>query len=527
MIRLDRLINVLGGYGARLWSAPRARQTELRSVAVHDPDEPVTGTEEVLLAVGVGEAGAAGLLSQTHASVVVFRLDSVGERALAVAAERGVAVVLVDRGVAWGQLAGVVYGLVLEGHETEVGRGPTDLFALADSLADAVGGPVTIEDHQSGVLAYSVRQESADRARLETILGRRVPERIRRELADRGVFTHLVASDEPLFVPPLPGGSTQGRAVIAVRAGRELLGSIWVETPRPPEGDRRKALTDGARTVALHVLRTRASADLERQVESDLVIGLLEGTVDAPAVISRLGLHADRFRVVAVQPSSDPDPSGQPHTGGGHGSAVLLAFERATTGFGWARPGRSALFANTVYTILPSGDDGATVVAWVRSLAAEMPDGVRVLAGVGGAAGRLELAASRQEADESLAVHATSRPGTDPSRPAVVYDQAWHEILLRRLRDSASAGRAPARGPVAELRRTDHERGTHYVETLRAWLECQADLAAAAARLRVHPNTVRYRMRRMAELTPLDLDDPDKRLAMIVSLAVEDSAPGS
>ena len=49
------------------------------------------------------------------------------------------------------------------------------------------------------------------------------------------------------------------------------------------------ALTDGARTVALHLLRSRASADLERPVESELVIRLLEGTADAATLASKLG----------------------------------------------------------------------------------------------------------------------------------------------------------------------------------------------------------------------------------------------
>jgi hypothetical protein len=60
--------------------------------------------------------------------------------------------------------------------------------------------------------------------------------------------------------------------VVAVRAGRELLGSLWVETSTPLTGHRRTVLEDGARTAVLHLLRSRASADLERQVESALVI---------------------------------------------------------------------------------------------------------------------------------------------------------------------------------------------------------------------------------------------------------------
>ena len=58
----------------------------------------------------------------------------------------------------------------MEGRETESGRGPTDLFALADSLAEAIGGAVTIEDRLSRVLAYSKLHQDADPARAATIL---------------------------------------------------------------------------------------------------------------------------------------------------------------------------------------------------------------------------------------------------------------------------------------------------------------------------------------------------------------------
>ena len=500
MVTLDRLINVLGGFGARLASAPSSRRTELRSVALHDPAEAGARTGEVLLAVGVDATEAAELLAATRAVVVVFRVTELGEVALATARERDVAVVIADPAVSWGQLAGIVYGLVLEGRETEAGRGPTDLFALADTLAEAVGGPVTIEDHHSGVLAYSSEQTGADPARLETILGRRVPESLHRELAERGVFQHLAVSDQPLFVEH-PAAGVRGRVAVAVRAGRELLGSIWVDTPEPLSPAHESALVSGARTAALHMLRTRASADLERQIESDLVIGLVEGHADAPAELSRLGFRGSSFRIIAVQV----------HDGVEH---ALIAFERATTGFGWTRPGRSALFANTVYTILPY-DDADRARGWVRALARDLPSDVEVVAGIGGAAGPDDLVSSRQEADESLALHANRADGV-----AVVYDESWHEILLERLRRAAASGRQPARGPVAELRRHDRTTGTHYAETLRAWLECQGDLAAAAARLGIHPNTVRNRMRRMAEIVPLDLDDPDARLAMIIALAI-------
>ncbi|MEU7745884.1 PucR family transcriptional regulator, partial [Nonomuraea sp. NPDC049158] len=51
MITLDRLVNVLGGYGVRLCGRPETRSAWLRSVAVPDAtDRHVTG--DLLLAVG-------------------------------------------------------------------------------------------------------------------------------------------------------------------------------------------------------------------------------------------------------------------------------------------------------------------------------------------------------------------------------------------------------------------------------------------------------------------------------------------
>ncbi|MEU6716105.1 helix-turn-helix domain-containing protein [Nonomuraea sp. NPDC046802] len=525
MITLDRLVNVLGGYGVRLCNRPEARAACLRSVAMPDAaDRHIAG--DLLLAVGsTSLAEAVRWAATAGATAVLVRPAETGadsetggqsgsgaevERLAATLGDRhGVAVLLADAAVSWSQLAGVVYGLVLEGRETASGRGPTDLFALADSLADVIGGAVTIEDRHSRVLAYSRSQQAGDPARLETILARRVPDRLRELFQRQGVLARLAAAEEPVFVPADPGHGLTGRMAVRVRAGHELLGSVWVTCERPLAGAHRRALADGARTVALHLLRSRASADLERQVESDLVIRLLEGTADAVTVISRLGLAPQPSRVVAVRT----------HTDGERHAALLLAFEQATTGFGWSRPGRSALLGETLYTVLPA-EQADAARRWISALRAELPARVHVAAGISAPAGIEELPAGRQEADECLALH-ESRPGSVP--PA--YDESWDDILLRRLRAAAKTGRTPARGPVSTLLRHDSRHGTHFVATLRAWLETQGDLTVAAERLGVHPNTVRNRLRKMGELTPLDLDDARQRLAMIIVLAASEDEP--
>jgi hypothetical protein len=507
VVTLDRLVNVLGSYGVRMRFCPIPRSTELRSVILHEVTEERTVVGDVLLGIGARSVNEAVRWAASARAVVVLIREGDDDSAFS-GADEGVAVMVVDPAVSWSELAAIIYGLVLEGRETESGRGPTDLFALADSLAETTGGAVIIEDRLSRVLAYSRRQQHADSARVATIVERQAPKQLRAFFETRGVYAHLAASDEPLFVAKDPNHGMTGRMVVAVRSGRELMGSVWVECVAPLDGAALTALADGARTVALHLLRSRASADLERQVESELVIRLLEGTADAATAASRLGIPHGPMRVIAVQAFMGADRD----------AALLVAFERATTGFGWSRPGRSALAGSTVYTLLP-GEEADMARRWVSGLQASLPDGVAMVAGISGVALVADLPTARNEADECLALRDGSRPGGAPA----AYDESWDDILLHRLRTAAKSGRAPERGPVAELRRHDHAHDSEYVATLQAWLWAQGDPVEAGERLGVHENTVRYRLRKMSEIANLQLDDAKKRLAMMIELAATDT----
>ncbi|MBF6171990.1 PucR family transcriptional regulator [Nocardia blacklockiae] len=511
MVKLDRLINILGRYGTRLHGRIAARDSELHSVTVHDPIRPHAAVGDVFLAVGIADLREAVTLATLgRAMLAVTRTTEQPSRTLIGELEKsGTALLLVDPAVSWSQIASVVYGLVLEGRETESGRGPSDLFALADTIAATLDAPVTIEDQLCRVMAYSSTSHDTDPVRLDTILGRRMPDHVRALLEEQGIFDHLARTDTPIHVPPAPEHGLRGRTVAAVRTGRELLGSLWISSEEPLSPAQSRILEDGARTVALHLLRSRVSADLERQVESELVIQLLEESPDAEAVAGKLGIPAENLRVVALQAHTELER----HAG------ILLAFERATTGFGWSRVGRSTLFGNTVYTLLPTGDDPAPAYRWVHELVAGLPAHIEIFAGIGGPANLREVAASRHEADECLALHMSS---ADPV--PVCYDTAWDRVLIQRLKSVASKGRLPARDPVAQLADYDARHDTHYLPTLKSWLESHGELSAAARMLDVHPNTVRNRINQMRRIVPLHLNDPSQRVAMLIALSVR--SPG-
>ena len=145
MVTLDRLVNVLGSYGVRLRSCPIPRSTELRSVVIPEVALDRTVVGDVLLGIGARTVTEAVRWAAAAPAVVVLIRGGNDDTAFG-GADEGVAVLVVDPAVSWSELAAVIYGLVMEGRETESRRGPTDLFALADSLANAIGGAVTIED---------------------------------------------------------------------------------------------------------------------------------------------------------------------------------------------------------------------------------------------------------------------------------------------------------------------------------------------------------------------------------------------
>jgi DNA-binding PucR family transcriptional regulator len=73
---------------------------------------------------------------------------------------------------------------------------------------------------------------------------------------------------------------------------------------------------------------------------------------------------------------------------------------------------------------------------------------------------------------------------------------------------------------LAPLRGLRPEQADRLAETLLAWLESADNAGAAASRLHVHPQTVRYRLRQLTELFGDGLNDPDARFALQVALRV-------
>jgi len=285
-----------------------------------------------------------------------------------------------------------------------------------------------------------------------------------------------------------------------------------IEGEQPFGDDAVRALRDAADIAALHLLRHRAATDVDRQRRADVLVGLLEGADSGHVARDVLGNDADRPCVVVAF-----------DVGEGEDATGVVAAQRLADLVGvycesYRRRALCAVARGRVYALVPADPEGD--VAAAMSLARAVVDRARqalrlqVRAGVGSqAAGLAGVAASRREADEVLEVLAAG-----PAGEVSTIDAVRAQVILHRLRAVAAADPELSTGRVAALAEQDAAKGTAWVQTLRAYFDAYGDMAAAAARVNVHPNTFRYRLRRITELFGLNLDDPDERLVAELQL---------
>lgn len=517
------LLTVLGSTGLVLASSPAGRDLAVARTALHDRhSEMVDAKSGILLAPGLSpdDPEAAGVVETAGSkgfNAVVVKAHGREIEALAGAADAvGVALLVVHDQIDWLHLDSLLHSAL--GAAAQAGGSwsapvPGDLFALVSAIADAVGGATAIEDRSRRVLAYSHSPaHPIDDDRREGILGRKVPDLPENDEQYRALDQGPGVLRFPAVPPALP------RMAVAVRAGQEVLGSIWVVDAEGRLGETaEQALLGAAPTAALHLLRARSAEELARRQRGDLVRRVLEGVARPSQAAEALG----------IEPA---------------GPFAVLAFAEARPARESAVVGTRLLDLVTVYCEARVGATGAAlldgttyVLAAGPRLGDERPLAALATEVVGAAAGSLSLelvaavstvvddlellTEAREEADRVISL----LRGRRAMGPVATASRVADQLVLAGLGE-VLASQERLRSRIAEaIVRYDAAEGTQYRSSVLAYLDALRDVGAAANRLATHPNTLRYRLRRTRDLFGLDLDDPDQVLALWLSLRCFDA----
>ncbi|WP_085999603.1 PucR family transcriptional regulator [Nocardia thailandica] len=497
----------------------------VRTAAIAEPAD-LTGESppaDLLLLVGVDAAALTRWLRATAG-------DRAGPRAVlakhaavarADAAAAGVALIEIHRQARWDQVFPLVRR-VLARAASGAAEDPValdaDLFGLAQVLARDTGGMVSVEDPGSRVLAYSASDAAADELRIRSILGREGPPEYLRILREWGVFERLRAGDDVVDIPAHPELGMKRRLAVAIRRGdAAVLGTVWLQqgdTPLQPDA---AAILRGAAAVAARIIARRREAPSTEAMLARRLFGAHGDGVDIPSVAAALNLTGTGPAAV-IGVAADP---GRPEAAR---AASLIRLHASA----FRADSVTETIGDRVYVLLPGYHTEAGVTSWLRSLVEQWARTRSVLVRAALAAPVADLAAvaaARAEVDRVL----DRTVGATGAARVTTLARARTAVLLGEILALAAA-RPDLRDPrLATLSAYDRDHATDLRATLAAYLAAHGDVRAAATAVGVHPNTLRYRLRRAQDLLGLTLDDPADRLLLEIQLAMpepERESPG-
>ncbi|MFL6296167.1 MAG: PucR family transcriptional regulator [Actinomycetes bacterium] len=310
------------------------------------------------------------------------------------------------------------------------------------------------------------------------------------------------------------GGS---RTLLPVLVGGGPAGFLVLHRGTRPEPFHQVVVHHLATAVALELAKAQAVARTERRLVGDFLDALLEGELSATETRRRLrflGLGASPAIAVLVARGSEPDRSEAAVEG-----LRLLVQDRLSR-----RPAPyvcSIQDATVVALFEAAGPaEARTVAEAVAEAVLARGPGARFGLGMPEADPR-GLRRAYQEARFALEAAA---PGGRGAPVATVGDLGSHRLLLARQEDAALE--AISRGLLGPLADYDHRQHGDLVASLRAFLEHNGNWEAAARALGVHRHTLRYRVRRVAELTGRDLDRAGDRVEFWLALQAADVLQG-
>jgi sugar diacid utilization regulator len=273
--------------------------------------------------------------------------------------------------------------------------------------------------------------------------------------------------------------------------------------------------------IGLELMRDRASAEAEARLTGGLFQTLLMGDdVDEAAITRRasyLGYELTGANaVIAVAADTEDGPGTRRRI------SLETCIQRAIRR---RREGPVAVFERDDAVFVVLSDAESLPTAQIEEQAALIRQELDVSGRSAGVriahAGPHEgIAGVRQAVDEaSYALRVLGLLGRRGEPQAFTDLGVW--TLLGRVGDPEHL-LAFTRGVLGTLLAHDAERQSQLVDTIRTLVACNFHYRTASEQLFTHPNTLRYRMTRIHELTSLDFTDADDRLKVEIALRILD-----
>jgi purine catabolism regulator len=386
------------------------------------------------------------------------------------------------------------------------------LDALAGTLAALIGAAVLVFDARGEPLVQRAFRRAVEP---ETVAALRVElsERLRRREARAFLPTHTEHANRSLALPVSADGAPGSGP-----AGTERIAEAWlvaIKDSEPLSDFDRLTLHQAVTIVALELLRGRVAGDTERRLAGDVLAAIVQGELNGAELARRLepfGL-SDRVAAIVVQ-----------RPGEGRGSSTPIEDALSTALREEAAPGLVAS-AGALTCGLVAGIAEDELFALADRVSHRMTKGVGngLRVGVGRPVPGAEARRSFHEARcavEALALGVVGEQnGSGPAegaRLATYKDLGSFQLLLSLQEDEAL--KLFCDSILGPIEASEGHYGGELMRSLEAFIEENGQWERAARRLYCHRHTLRYRIRRVEELTGRNLASARDRIEFWLAL---------
>ncbi|MFB3160968.1 PucR family transcriptional regulator [Neobacillus sp. 179-J 1A1 HS] len=392
------------------------------------------------------------------------------------------------------------------------------LEEFADMVSEVLHCPITIEDANHRLLAYSTHDDRTDPARIATIIGRRVPEKVINSLWKEGVIPSLLNSREPVRVKTVDEIGLGNRVAVSIWKNDEVLGFIWAleieKTLGDEEMDCLKRAADATKNKLIQ-LQNRKNKKEEQYQEffwqlltshlssNEEIINKFHALQISPPTLFGVAvfqfskeLGREDEKQIAYLLKTIQLPKILLHTIDHQQLILFIAL-----GGNQQPVNKLNAFCELFVVKMKERFGIESIVQGYSSVYCDLGKVEKAYKEA-----RTVLSVKRKFPSEAKEIHGYQSLG--------IYK--YIDVLIEKASTDQNENYS-----LKRLQEYDKKNNTDLVETLEVFLNKDSNVHEAANALNVHTNTLNYRLKRISEIGEINLKDPNQKISLYLDLKLE------
>ncbi|MGN7483997.1 PucR family transcriptional regulator [Priestia megaterium] len=389
------------------------------------------------------------------------------------------------------------------------------LEEFADRISEVLNCPITIEDANHRLLAYSTHDERTDQARIATIIGRRVPEKVINNLWKEGIIPKLLETNEPVRVKNINEIGLGDRIAISIWKNEEVLGFIWAVEIEKALGDEEVELLKKAANVLKNKLLQLQIRKYKREERSqEFFWKLLTGHIKSRQEISEAFYEAQitapsTFSIAIFRFQEDITPEAERQI-----SYMLKTMHRLKIVL-YTIDCNDLILLLSLDAVENPLDEQRDFVDYFRGNMYERFDVTQIKASCS------SIYSSHDHIEKSYkeALNVLDMKSKFPEETKEIIN--YQELGIYQFLDVILEKRAHDQFENHSLKKlTDYDlrHNSNLVETLEVFLNNDNNINEAAKELNVHMNTLSYRLKRISEIGDINLKDVNQKITLYIDI---------